>query len=285
MTDQAAAAAETPTLNYQMTSGAIGHYGTDRSGSDFNKVYGWLAAHDKAIPADMQDAARRLDAIASRAPDGKPEPLDMKDLYLNGATDEAIMSLAVEFATAEFKQMGKEMAMHVASREALSAMWRSTGDVIELLRPEAEAAIATIIWYAQHGQPTPEALLRAGNTSDAMQAAAALPALQTWWELRKIRASATASDEDYWNDEPKYARSAAKVGTWRTLPAEAHTFSTKAGALENELDTLAQFISQGAVPWWPSLAEAQAAWQERNTPPTPRNTDQPTATANLRRVA
>ncbi|UVO10869.1 hypothetical protein NM962_12605 [Mycobacterium sp. SVM_VP21] len=186
-----------------------------------------------------------VDQIADRRPI-EPDAHSSVDAYLSGATDTAALQTIVREHFQIQLSSAHRGALETASRRALNALLNAGDELVEQLRPRAEAQIDAIQRVADLNETDLHKLLAAGRTEDATAVAGLAAASTELLQLYDLR------------DAYLWPRDAANInGTdcsrWTDpTPVDHHLAETP-----HHLDNVFLMGSRhGARLWWPSLGQA-----------------------------
>lgn len=213
----------------------------------FRSTVAELTRRKVTVPKTIAHALADLDRIESLRP---PEvtDTDVRHAYADpGITPADLDTLAQRAACApRLRTAWGEAKIDAASR-GLSALHDEADTLVEALRPEAEAAIAEVEWFAREGSPDIAALVRAGRAKDAARAAAVENAHAEWGALRDLRRKVTVRGFPW-----------GAAGLWaNTEEVEAAWAGSTRGL--SGLAYFAAVIREGGQPYWPTMAEAADA--------------------------
>lgn len=200
-----------------------------------------LKAHGVPISADVTAATKELDRVENL----KPVYVTAQDLAAKyrdpKATAAQLIALAADVYTLTARSEAYRHAWTGAGLAGLSTIALEVGEIVEHLRPTAEAHLDVLRWYAEEGSPDVGTLVREGRNDDAQKAAKVPIAYAAWETLITTRRDLSGRHFDW-----------SKAGRFSN---PEHVFAEMLGKrLTGEYTTAA--VRAGGLLWWPSIDQA-----------------------------
>lgn len=208
----------------------------------FRDALALLKAHGVPISADVAAATHELDRVEKLKPIHVTAQ-DLAEKYRDPRVTAAqLVTLAAEVYTHAARSEACRHAWTGAALAGLSTIALEVGDIVEYLRPTAEAHLDVLRWYAEAGSPDVGVLVRERRTDDAQKAATAPVAFAAWEALVTMRRDLSGRSFDW-----------SKAGRWSN---PEHVFAEMMSKRLTGLDYTTTAIRAGGLLWWPSIEQA-----------------------------
>lgn len=211
-----------------------------------------LDARNVQYPKQVQAVFGLVDQIRDRRP-VEPDDRALMDGYLSGANNEALLQAATREAMHARLVSAHDGALKTASRKALNALLDAGDEIVEQLRPLAEAQIEAIERVAELDQTDLPTLLAAGRADDATAVAGLATASTALLQLYELR------NAFLWPPGPGvYVLNGVDSSVWQDETIVLHHLAS----VQAHLDCVYLLgLRKGATLWWPTLDEAITAAQ------------------------
>ena len=201
-----------------------------------------LKAHGVPISATVTAATKELDRVENLKP-VYVTAADLAAAYRDPkATAAQLVNFATEVYTITARSEGWRNAWTGAALAGLRTIAAEVGDIVEYLRPTAEAHLDVLRWYAEAGSPDVAVLVRERRTDDAQKAATAPVAFAAWEALVTMRRDLSGARFDW-----------SRAGRWSN---PEHVAANVTNRQLTGLDHLTAGIRAGGRLWWPSIDQA-----------------------------
>jgi len=201
-----------------------------------------LKAHGVPISADVTAATKELDRVENL----KPVYVTAQDLAAKyrdpKATAANLITLAAEVYTITARSEAHRHAWTGAALAGLNTIAAEVPEIIEHLRPTAEAHLDIIRSDAEAGSPDVAALVREGHTEAARNAASVPLAFADWEALVTMRRNLSGNRFDW-----------SKAGRWSN---PEHVAAEMMHKQLTGIDYTTAAIRAGGLLWWPSIDQA-----------------------------
>lgn len=199
-----------------------------------------LEAHDVPTSKAVTAAAAELDRVEGIKP-APVTPADLAAMFSDPkATPDQIILTAAEVSTLGSRSEAWRQSWISTASAGLAAISDETAQIVEALRPAAEAHLEVLRWYAALDVTDVSLLLRDRRTEDAQKAAAAPVAFGKWEVLMSVRATVSRFD---WS----------RCGRWSN---PEHVATELEGSRLTGLDLMLAGVRAGGQIWWPTLEQA-----------------------------
>ncbi len=209
----------------------------------FKDALAALAKHNVPISDAVALAAKELKRVENIKP-VFVTPENLAAMFRDPKAKPAdLITLASEVATVDSRSRAWRHARTGAGVAGLSTIALEVGEIVEVLRPAAEAHIAALVWFAEAGDPDVTQLVREHRTDDATRAATAPLHYADFEALVKLRHELSGKRFDW-----------SKAGRWSNPEVVAEAMAYKKQLLG--LPFLTAGVRASGLLWWPTMEQA-----------------------------